>query len=218
MKRRNFLNTALLGIPGLALPAGVQSLKTLATKNGLDDEWVTERKRLIAEAYFGKKNGVSSSKGIAVSSNPLVSNEAIKILKAGGNAADAALAASIVQSVVEPHMTTLTGVFSMLYYNAKTGKTKYVNGSCNAPLAMKKEDFGLANLSKISTTAKSVLVPGFWGGFEESHTQFGKLPLKQLKHTLFYGEKFLKAQIILPLLQMEGRFILRVKILLNPAT
>jgi gamma-glutamyltranspeptidase / glutathione hydrolase len=179
MKRRDFLGNSLLSIPAFTAPGWVENDASLRLENPPDD-WVKERQRLIAEANFGRKKGVSSSKGAAISSNPLVSQEAINTLKNGGNAADAALAASIVQSVVEPHMTTLTGVFSMLYYDAATGETTYVNGSCNAPLATKKENINLAQIMQIAKTPMSVLVPGFWGGFEESHKQFATMPIKKL--------------------------------------
>ncbi len=179
MKRRNFFRNAL-ALPAVPALLYGSSAPAYATELLADDAFVTERKRLIAEANFGRKKGVSSSKGVAVSSHPLVSQEAVNVLKAGGNAADAALAASIVQSVVEPHMTTLTGVFSMQYFDAKKGTSRYVNGSCNAPLAMKKEDFALTSLTALIKTAKSVIVPGFWGGFEESHKQFGSMPIKSL--------------------------------------
>jgi gamma-glutamyltranspeptidase / glutathione hydrolase len=177
MKRRHFIGNSLLGAAAISTSgyAANNSETTIPP-----DNWVKRRKKLVSEAYFGRKKGVSSSKGVAISSNPLVSQEAIDVLKAGGNAADAILAASIVQSVVEPHMTTLTGVFSMLYYDAKTGKTKYVNGSCNAPLAHKKAEFKMADLPKIVKTANGALVPGFWGGFEKSHQVFGTMPLKKL--------------------------------------
>ena len=181
MKRRKFLASSLalpatLGLPSTFLLAASQDPKMASSQ----DDFAERRKRLLNEAHFGKKSGVSSKKGIAISSNPLVSQEAIDILKAGGNAADAAIAASLVQSVVEPHMTTLTGVFSMMYYNARTGKTSYVNGSCNSPLATKKEEFSPINLASHIKTGKSVLVPGFWGGIEESHKQFGTKPIKEL--------------------------------------
>jgi gamma-glutamyltranspeptidase/glutathione hydrolase len=176
MKRRNFLNNTLLGAAALSTPISLDQNPAPLK----DDAWVSRRKKLISEAYFGRKKGVSSTKGVAISSHPLVSQEAIDVLKAGGNAADAILAASIVQSVVEPHMTTLTGVFSMLYYDAATGKSKYVNGSCNAPLAFDKSKFNIAELPNLVKTPLSALVPGFWAGFETSHQQFATLPLKKL--------------------------------------
>lgn len=208
MKRRKFLATA-----GAAASATLLKPVSSIAGNRTDalpvDDWNEERKKLISQAQFGRKKGVSSSNGMAISSNPLVSNEAIKIMKQGGNAADAALAAAIVQSVVEPHMTTLTGVFSMLYYDAATGKTSYVNGSCNAPLATKKEDFSLLKLTSIAKTPQGALVPGFWGGYEESHKRFATMPLKTLMadairfaregfetYPFLWGEIFVSADLI----------------------
>jgi gamma-glutamyltranspeptidase/glutathione hydrolase len=180
MKRRHFLSAGLMGLPAWMLPVDVRAGSLRVIRHGTDDDFTETRKRLSAEAQFGRKKGVNGKKGIAVSSHPLVSHEAVKILEAGGNAADAALAASMVQAVVEPHMTTLTGVFSMLYHDAAKGKTTHVNGSCNAPLATKREDFPLAKITALAGTAKGALVPGFWGGFETAHKQFGRLPIKKL--------------------------------------
>ena len=52
-----------------------------------------------------KRSNILSSNGLAAISHPLASDEAISILKQGGNAIDAAIAASIMLSVVEPHTT-----------------------------------------------------------------------------------------------------------------
>lgn len=72
------------------------------------------RKQLTDAARFGRKQSVSGREGIAVTSHPIVTRVATETLRAGGNAADAALAASVAQTVVEPHMTTICGVLSML--------------------------------------------------------------------------------------------------------
>ena len=58
---------------------------------------------------------------MVICSHPLATRAGVDVLKAGGNAADAALATSICQTVVEPHMTGITGVLSMLYFDAATG-------------------------------------------------------------------------------------------------
>lgn len=209
MKRRKFLASAGAAT-GATFLNPVQSVFAKSTDEATHaDDWVAERKRLLGEAQFGRKKGAVSSKGMAVSSSPLASNQAIKILKQGGNAADAALAASIVQAVVEPHMTTLTGVFSMLYYDAATGKTTHVNGSCNSPLATKKEEFSIIKLMELAKSPKWVLVPGYWGGFEESYKRFGSLPVKTLMadsiryakegfecYPFLYGEIFESADLI----------------------
>ena len=58
---------------------------------------------------FSGRSNVLSINGMAATSQPLSTLEAITILKKGGNAIDAAIAASAVQSVVEPNSTGLGG-------------------------------------------------------------------------------------------------------------
>ena len=127
------------------------------------------RKQLTDAARFGRKQGVSGSGGIAVTSHPVVTRVATDTLRAGGNAADAALAASVAQTVVEPHMTTICGVLSMLYFDAATGETTYLNGSMNRPKDL--TSFTAADIA----TARSVSVPGFWAAFEAGLERHGSM-------------------------------------------
>lgn len=124
--------------------------------------------QLSARAVFGRKSKAEGRDGIAVSSHPIVSRVATNILRDGGNAVDAVLAASLAQTVVEPHMTTAFGMLSMMHYDASTGATRYVNGSMNAPLA------GLPGFSPADlATGRSVAVPGFWSAWEASRERLG---------------------------------------------
>ncbi len=132
----------------------------------LSDE---ERRRLLESAHFGRKAPASGKKGMVICSHPLATRAGVDVLKAGGNAADAALAASICQTVVEPHMTGITGVLSMLHFDAATGETTYVNGSAARPAAAI-ERFRLADVA----TGRGVAVPGFWAGFEAAHARHGQ--------------------------------------------
>ena len=64
------------------------------------------------------RSNVMSTNGIAATSQPLSSAEAISILKKGGNAIDAAIAASAVQSVIEPNSTSIGGdCFALISIN-----------------------------------------------------------------------------------------------------
>ncbi|MDT7570134.1 MAG: gamma-glutamyltranspeptidase / glutathione hydrolase [Actinomycetota bacterium] len=105
-----------------------------------------------------------------MTTHPLATRSATEVLRDGGNACDAALAASLTQSVVEPHMTTITGAFSMLYYEAATGETSYVNGTMNAPRA------DISDLTEHDLqTGRGAAVPGWWAGWEAARERFGTL-------------------------------------------
>ena len=162
----------------------------------------------MAAAQFGRKPAVSSASGMAITSHPLATREAIQVLEQGGNACDAACTAALTQTVVEPHMTTLTGVFSLLYYDASEQKTHHLNGSNNAPLAPL-EGFKLGNLARELKTGRGVTVPGFWAGVEAALERYGSFPVRRILapaihyarngfeiHPFLWGEIFVQAELI----------------------
>jgi gamma-glutamyltranspeptidase/glutathione hydrolase len=157
-----------------------------------------EVRAFAQKAQFGRKQGTRGSRGMVISAHPLATRAGVDLLRAGGNACDAALATSITQTVVEPHMTTITGVLSMLYHDAATGKTSYVNGSMNTPLAPL-TGFGVADLS----TGRGVGVPGWWAGFEAALSRHGTKTKREVMadaiqiardgfevHPFLFGEMF----------------------------
>jgi gamma-glutamyltranspeptidase/glutathione hydrolase len=155
----------LSGMPGVDGATGPPAPSSSALPT---DE---ERRRLIAAAHFGRKSAATGSRGMAICTHPLAANDAIQMLREGGNACDAALAASITQTVVEPHMTGITGVLSLLYYDAASGAFSYMNGSHNAPLA-RIPGFSYNDVAG----GRGVAVPGFWAGFQAAHEKLGRLP------------------------------------------
>lgn len=141
------------------------------------------RKALTDAARFGRKRGVQGQDGIAITSHPIATRIATDTMRAGGNAADAALAASVAQTVVEPHMTTICGVLSLLYFDAATGQTTYLNGSMARPRDL--VSFTQADIG----TARSVAVPGFWAAFEAAVERHGSLE---------------KADLVAPAIELAG--------------
>src|SRR3954454_8526561 len=73
--------------------------------------------------------------GMVAAGHPLAAEAGMRILKAGGNAIDAAIATWAVQGEVEPGMTGLGADMFILYYNAKTHEVKFINGTGFAPQA-----------------------------------------------------------------------------------
>lgn len=177
--RRTFLKNSLAGMAITGF-GGIDFLNAAFQKKNskpfisvrTSDE---ERNQLIAEAHFGPKTPASSKKGMVICSHPLATREAVNTLKNGGNACDAALCASITQTVVEPHMTGITGVLSLLYFDAATQETTYVNGSLNAPLSPIKK----LKMSDLST-GRGVAVPGFWAGFQAALERHGSKSRKEI--------------------------------------
>jgi gamma-glutamyltranspeptidase/glutathione hydrolase len=117
--------------------------------------------------------------GMVASGHPLASEAGVRILKAGGNAVDAAIAAWAVQGVVEPMMTGFGGVMFALIYLAKTGEVKFVNGSGPAPMAAT-IDLYKAKGGIPASGPLSVSVPGAVGGAELALRTFGTRSLKEV--------------------------------------
>src|SRR5438105_15003103 len=67
--------------------------------------------------------------GMVAAGQPLAAEAGMRILKAGGNAIDATIATWAVQGEVEPGMTGLGADMFILYYNAKSGQVKFINGT-----------------------------------------------------------------------------------------
>lgn len=171
-----------------------------------------ERRALVSTAHFGPKQAVRSGNGLAICTHPLASAAAADMIALGGNACDGVLAASIAQAVVEPHMTTLSGCLSMLYYDAASGEYSYVNGMMAAPRAVPDvRNMDLAEFGALMAKTDGTLcfVPGFWGGFEAGHDRHGRLPRATVMapaihyarhgfeiHPFLWGEMFVESSVL----------------------
>ena len=137
--------------------------------------------------YQPGRSNVLAENGLVATSHPLSSIEAISILKMGGNAIDAAIAASVVQSVVEPCSTGIGGdCFAIVSMNNQ--KPVSINGSGIAPKKASYQFFKKNNIKKIELTSPhSVTIPGSINAWYDMHKQFGKLEFEQLFIT---GEQY----------------------------
>ncbi len=129
---------------------------------------------------FPGRSNVLGQNGMVATSNPLSSLEAINILQKGGNAIDAAIAASAVQAVVNPSATGVGGdCFAIVSINGKDPIS--VNGSGIAP---KKANFEYYKTNKINsiglTSPHSVTIPGSVHAWCSMHEKFGKIELEEV--------------------------------------
>jgi gamma-glutamyltranspeptidase/glutathione hydrolase len=90
------------------------------------------------------KPSTRSSGGIVVTQNRIASEVGARVLKEGGNAMDAAVAAAFAVGVVEPWMSGIGGVGALLHRDGRTGKTTAIDFGGRSPKGLKLEDFPLA--------------------------------------------------------------------------
>lgn len=126
------------------------------------------------------RSPVHATSAMAATSHPLATATALAVLREGGNAVDAAIAASATLCVVEPHMTGIGGdCFVMLC--EPDGRLYGLNGSGRAPAAARLGwyvDNGFAEIAPHSP--HSVTVPGAVRAWETLHARFGRMDFARL--------------------------------------
>ena len=130
-------------------------------------------------SYPGRSN-ILAQNGMVATSHPLSSIEAINVLQKGGNAVDAAIAASAVQAVVCPSATGIGGdCFAIISMNGK--KPIAVNGSGIAPEKAKLQFYKDNQIKSIGlTSAHSVTIPGAVHAWCSMHEKFGRIDFKEV--------------------------------------
>jgi gamma-glutamyltranspeptidase len=118
---------------------------------------------------------IVSQHGMVAAGHPLAAEAGLRILKAGGNAVDAAMATWAVQGEVEPGMTGLGADMFVLIYLAKTGEVKFINASGFAPMAAT-IDFYKSKGGIPDDGPLSISVPGAVGGAEYAVKKYGTKP------------------------------------------
>jgi gamma-glutamyltranspeptidase/glutathione hydrolase len=102
---------------------------------------------------------------MAVTSNPLATDAAVEILRAGGTAADAAISAQLVLNLVEPQSSGLGGGGFLLYHDAREQRLRAYDGRETAPAAARPEHFlgaegGPLVFHEAAVGGRAVGVPG----------------------------------------------------------
>ena len=122
------------------------------------------------------------NEGMVVSEHPIASKAGVQVLKAGGNAMDAAIAVNSVLNVVEPASCGIGGDIFFLIYTKDEGKVKFLNGSGRASSNATIEFYENKGYSSIPThgSLASITVPGCVNGWNRILEEYGSMKLDQL--------------------------------------
>ncbi len=134
---------------------------------------------------FSAIKSANYSKAMAVTANPHASRAAVKILRQGGSAVDAAIAAQLVLGLVEPQSSGIGGGAFMLHWQARSGELVVWDGRETAPASVSEAyyintDGQPMDFFSAVIGGHSVGVPGVLAMLEASHKEHGKLPWANL--------------------------------------
>ena len=142
--------------------------------------------------YETLRSPVSGLRGVVATSQPLAANAGLDILKAGGNAIDAAVATAAVLTVVEPNSTSLGGDAFIMVYLADERRLVGLNASGRAPYGMTlealNEKLEKHDMDRIRGIY-SVTVPGAVDGWFEVLEEYGTMSMAEvLEPAIHYAE------------------------------
>src|SRR5687767_8718824 len=131
---------------------------------------------------FATRSEVVARHGMVCTSVPLATQIGLDVLKRGGSAVDAAIAANAALGLMEPVSNGIGGDLFAIVYVAKENKLYGLNGSGRSPLGLSYDQMRaeLAKLKRDTIPPLGMLpisVPGTVDGWAELHKKFGKLPL-----------------------------------------
>jgi gamma-glutamyltranspeptidase / glutathione hydrolase len=145
------------------------------------EEGTTAGERVSRRPDLGGRSTVYGTKGAVACEHPSAALAGIRVLDAGGSAADACVAMAACMAVLSPMQTGMGGDAFLLFYQAGTGRVLGANGSGRAPKAAtieKLRDRGLAEIPERG--GLTVTVPGAVRLWEDAAASLGNLPLERL--------------------------------------
>ncbi|HEX4849473.1 MAG TPA: gamma-glutamyltransferase family protein, partial [Puia sp.] len=141
----------------------------------------TQAQDRMSGKTFSTRSVVMAQHGMACTSQPLATQAAIDVLKKGGSAVDAAIAANAVLGVTEPAMNGIGGDLFAIVYDAKTNKLYGLNASGRSAYSLTLDELRKKGLAYIPLDGPlTVSVPGCVDGWFELHKKFGKLSMQQI--------------------------------------
>jgi len=139
---------------------------------------------------FATRSEVIAQHGMAATSQPLATQVALDILKKGGSAIDAAIAANALLGLVEPTGNGMGGDLFAIVWDANKKELTALNASGRSPQSLSLDYFLENNMQKIPSHGPlPVSVPGCVDGWFELHSKYGKLPMADiLQPAIEYAE------------------------------
>lgn len=140
--------------------------------------------------FQSRRSMVVGRRGMVATSNPLASQAGLAILRVGGNAADAAIAAAAVLNVTESASTGIGGDCFALFYDARTQQVSALNGSGRSPAALHAADLRGRGMTEIPIRSPhAISVPGAAAGWEDLLARHGSMTLADvLRDAIHYAE------------------------------
>ena len=127
---------------------------------------------------LASRSEVIAPHGMAATSQPLATQIALDILKAGGSAVDAAIAANAALGLMEPTGCGIGGDLFAIVWDAENEELTGLNASGRSPQAMTLQYFQENGIDKIPPFGPlPVSVPGAVDGWFELHDRYGRLPM-----------------------------------------
>ncbi len=145
----------------------------------------------ITGEQFASRSEVIGQHGMVATSHPLATQIGIDVLKKGGTAIDAAIAANIALGLMEPTGSGIGGDLFAIVWDAKEQKLFGLNASGPAPQSISLDYFKQQNLAKIPPFGPlPVTVPGAVDGWVKLHEKFGNQSFASLfEPTIDYAKK-----------------------------
>ncbi len=140
---------------------------------------------------FASRSEVIASSGMAATSQPLATQVALDILKAGGSAVDAAIAANATLGLMEPTGCGIGGDLFAIVWDADGKELTGLNASGRSPQRLTLQYLRDNGVSKLPPRGPlPVSVPGAVDGWFELHNRYGRLPMSEiLAPAIAYAEK-----------------------------
>ena len=127
---------------------------------------------------FASRSEVIAPHGMAATSQPLATQVALDILKAGGSAVDAAIAANATIGLMEPVGNGIGGDLFAIVWDAEKEELTGLNASGRSPKSLSLQYFRDKGLEKVPPLGPlPVSVPGTVDGWFELHNRYGRLPM-----------------------------------------